>query len=472
MRRRAHRPVQPRVPWVALPLLVALVLGIALFPGRWTNDTVSEYYQVRTGHLDDWYGTTFLASLRLGYLLVPHFGLVLVTQLTLLAVGGFGVCRAIFRPSTSALVTTLMLLLPTTLGWGIVLSRDVWYGVLLLIGAAALRLVLFDEPARATRLGAAAVASLSLILLAGVRQNGVIGAAPLVAFATWRLLAPRTSSTALSRRRWRIPAVGVVTAAAMALVLVGMRLVTYDVLHASRTHVEEALYIYDLSAASQRTGVNLFPRRRVPSSRFRALRTTFDPNNIDSVLWGKGAFFSVDDFATAPSLKPAWTRLLTHRPLDYLGVRARLFSRLIGAAPDDPVWTYQPRTDSSQLAGEAFDEPNRIVDGYLDAFRSSPLQRPLIYLASIFAFVLASVRLESRYRFVAAVGLAAVFNELSFFFLATVVGNRFSWVVMAVGVITAAGIVQIVGSRFRERRGRWSEARRGRPHHHEAHFRT
>jgi hypothetical protein len=335
------------------------------------------------------------------------------------------------------------MLFPPVLGWAVVLSRDVWYGTMLLAAAAALRFLMFDSGGKAARIAAWAAAGAGILMAAAVRQNGIVGLLPVLALAAW-LLVDELSSARRLTVRVAYTAFATLTAAFLTLGVV--RLLTYQVIDAHRTHIDQALYIYDLAAVSERSGEYLFSPRTLPKAEFGSLVRAFDPDNVDSILWGPDAFFDLGSSDTA-ALRSEWIDLLREHPLDYARARAHLFARMLAVPPAEPVWTYQPTSASRALASEAFGLPNRAVDRYLREFSTSFLQRPFLYLVPILLFLVLAAPSSPKYRFVAAIALGALLSELSFFFLSTVVGTRYSWIMIVMGVVTAASSIQLLVAR-------------------------
>jgi hypothetical protein len=438
--------------WLLLPLSVALVYAVALYPGRWTVDTVLQELEVSgVVPVSDWFSPLLNTLLSGPYRVVPHFGLLLVSQLVVFAVSVYGIGRALFGARGAAFLAVGCLVYAPILGWAIVLSRDVWYGTALLGGAAVLRLVLFARLGMAGFIFAWIAAALALTLAMAIRQNGIVGVLPMVAFAAWVLLGrsdnPRTTSLVRSARR-RLLATGAATLLVLGAATLALRTVVYEGVDARRADIDAVLYIYDLAAVSQRLDENRFSRAALPPSRFPRLVEQFDPANVDSVFWGEDALFDLSRPERVAALREDWQETVRGRPATYLAARAHLFGELVGAS-EPPVWTYQPAAESRKLADPrlrpdiaepTFERPNAALDRYLARWADSFLQRPFLYLAAIAAFVALSWRRDAHYRFVASVGTGVLLYVGSFFFLATVVGNRFSWVAMVVGVVAMAAL--------------------------------
>jgi hypothetical protein len=375
--------------WSSLPVLTALLLTVAAYPGRWTPDTAAQAAEVETGFITDWYGPLFNALLRIPYTVIPHFGLLLGVQLLLLAVSTFILARQLVGCGAAALIAIVCLLYAPILGWSIVLSRDVWYGAFVLAFAAAVALLLYGEHPRTRRAGWIGAVPFFEVALA-VRQNGFVGTIPIVAFAAATLLSRRTSptTTLLLRTRFRrLAAASVAAVAVVALSLLASRAVVYGLVDARRAHVDQALYLYDLSAASQRLEENQFDPRALPPRDFPRLVRQFNPDDLYSVMWGPDPLFQqVYKSDPVALLREDWIEMVRDEPTTYAAERAHLFLRLIGlTAP--ATYTYQPVDWSRPIAEPAFARPNAQLDAYFAATADSPLQRPFLYYLAIVAFI-------------------------------------------------------------------------------------
>src|SRR5205807_1865121 len=103
-------------------------------------------------------------------------------------------------------------------------------------------------------------------------------------------------------------------------------------------------------------------------------------------------------------------------PLDFLAVRYRVFSQLIGARRSAPTNTV-PTTGQSILIGvpPRFPSLNAGVERYLDRYATSVVQRSIVYAALILLAAALARRRGPGERFLAAVGLGSVLYVASFF---------------------------------------------------------
>jgi hypothetical protein len=112
------------------------------------------------------------------------------------------------------------------------------------------------------------------------------------------------------------------------------------------------------------------------------------------------------------------------------------------------MWTYQPTDGSRTFASPRFERPNRLVDEYLRHFSQSDVHRSIFYAIAILVFGIIGWRQGDRTRLVVVLGLGTILYTLSYFFLSTVTDNRFNWVMIVVGILSAAGLVRCAFNRY------------------------
>lgn len=440
--------------WPLLPCGLAVSYGIALYPGRWTPDSVAEATETATGRYTDWYAPVFHAFLHLPHTVFPHFGAMLLAQLLLLALGAYGLSRALFSRLASSLVATFLLVYPPVIGWGLVMSRDVWYGVLLLGLAATTSALVLRDHRRGTRIVLWVAAIACLVLGAAVRQNGFVGEIPVVAFFLFTSVRdlPRHRARAVRRTRLRLLAFTTACTTATFLLLIGaLRVTTYQLLDAARTSPERVLFIFDIAAISVRNGESVFSPDELDPAQYPELERVFTPTSVWSLIWGPDRLFPLSD--PALRFRDSWIAAIREHPLDYLKSRLYISRRLIGAPPVDVPWTYQPTESSRNFAQPWFEHPNRVIDRYLHYFSQSDLHRSVFYGALALLFVVVALWRDDRYRAVGAFCAGALLYTLSLFFAVTVTDNRFNWPLIVAGVIAAAGLGK-AGLRFAAERRR------------------
>jgi hypothetical protein len=316
-------------------VLVFAVLAVATAPGIYSPDSLDQLLQAQRGVYSDGHPPLMagLWSLLLrvsgtaASLYWLHFGL-LASAFVLFALA--------FRRSN--LPGAVWLLLPAACSPAIlnfigVLWKDVGLAVSLAFCFACVAL------SRATRAGQ--ITTLLVVLVVsfyavGVRYNAVPALLPLL----WLLLLPF-----FGRPGWR-RSVGTATLAIIgtALLLVGGRLVSYQLLDAKRIHLEQAIELFDLAAISVISGADVIPdeaKRANFSS--QALRAAYSPTSSSSLIFRP-------DPAILPPLQltanpqyltifhQAWEHAIINYPWAYLSHRGAVFASLLGIGRQTPFF--------------------------------------------------------------------------------------------------------------------------------------
>ena len=225
-------------------LIIGLVAAL-FWPGIVMYDTVAQYGQVLSGHVDDWHPP---AMVRLWQLLRPLGGTtgpMFALQVTIYALGFAFVVAALGRSGRSwaTLTTGVVALSPLLLGLQMVLLKDAeMFGALILaVGIVAhFRLAQQRVPIIAT---AAVVVLIAFATL--VRANASFATVPLGV-----LLLPRPKS---------IVGTGVAAIAAMIVLLAAMPLINDRLLGASPSGVQKSEPLFDLAAIAVATPQSVAP---------------------------------------------------------------------------------------------------------------------------------------------------------------------------------------------------------------------
>jgi hypothetical protein len=222
---------------------------------------------------------------------------------------------------------------PAILNYVGVLWKDVGLAVSLAFCFACVAL------SRATRAGQ--ITTLLVVLVVsfyavGVRHNAAPALLPLL----WLLLLPF-----FGRPGWR-RSVGVATLAIIgtALLLVGGRLVSYQLLDAKRMHLEQSIELYDLAGISVISGADVIPHEAKGANfSSQALRAAYSPVSSSPLIFRP-------DPATSPLLiltqnpeyltifRRAWERAITNHSWAYLSHRGAVFASLLGIGRQMPFW--------------------------------------------------------------------------------------------------------------------------------------
>jgi hypothetical protein len=435
--------------WLAVPLAFVGLVCLAVYPGRWTADTAAQRAEIASGSYTDWYGPVFNAVLHVGYLVVPSLGALLIIQLTLLTLAVYSLAVGLFTPRVAAIVTLVVLGQPAVLGWGIALSRDVWYGVALLCAAASTSVLLRNTTLHPVARGSLIAAGLAAMTLAvAAKQNGFIGLIPLVSYALWSN--PRARWLPLRERRFAGAVAATVAGLVICLAALSLtRAIAYGPLDARRTYPQQPLYVFDTAGLSVRAGRSLFDTRVFDPARFPSLASAWWPTSVSPLVWTDAPLLRIGTSQESP-LRDKWLSAIADQPFGYLRMRWGIFSHLIGARRAPASYPYH-RLEWSTSDGAPARHPaaSRIVEEYLGWFESSVLHRGILYALAIVAFIPLGWRRNSAGRIIAVAGLGSLLYVSTYFFLAVVIDTRFNWVMVVLGTLCAAGCVQALASFLR-----------------------
>lgn len=445
--RRATRPTGAAPSLVAaLGLVIAAsVLAFVAWPGRMSNDTLTQIANVSEGHYSDWHAGLLIVLWRPFWLLGVGPGWVTWVGIVAFLCGLYGVLRA-GLPRVLAFAATLAIAaLPQVLGYVVYLGRDLWYTAFFLCcSAAALRIG--RSRARAARaLWVAAVVVFAWLMMAA-RQNAV----PVAAVIVLGVVATHRPWPGLHRAdggwlyRW---ACRIGLAATVLALLVGSQVVLKRVFSVQAQHPEQATYIYDLAALSVRERQVLLRPGVFPAQDLAVLDATYMPFNVNTLLFGPEApvRFPVPE-AEFDGLRADWFRAVRAHPVGYL--RARMSMYLAHASLTHRTeWVYHPVVDPNPWGYEvAHPRANHALQRYLRHFAlNDQLEGGVVhtvwpYLAvTIFGLGYLSARRRSR-RLFGWLCAASLVYQATIFVGAMGIGYRFAYpsVVLALVVATVA----------------------------------
>ena len=308
--------------------LVFAVVAVATAPGIYSPDSLGQLLQAQQGVYSDGH-PPLMAGLWSLLLRVSGTAASLYWLHLGLLSSAFGLFALAFRRSGLPGAAWLLLSAacsPAILNFIGVLWKDVGLAVSLAFCFACIAL------SRATRAGQ--ITTLLIVLVVSFYAVGIrYNAAPALLPLLWLLLLPF-----FGRPGWR-RSVGVATLAiaGTALLLVGGRLVTYQLLDAKRIHLEQAIELYDLAGISVISGADVIPDE-AKSTNFssQALRAAYSPNSSNSLIFRS-------DPAILPPLQltenpqyltifhHAWERAIVNNPWAYLSHRGAVFASLLGS---------------------------------------------------------------------------------------------------------------------------------------------
>src|SRR5262252_9184809 len=268
--------------------LAFAVVGVATAPGIYSPDSLGQLLQAQRGVYSDGH-PPLMAGLWSLLLRVSGTAASLYWLHVGLLSSAFLLFALAFRRSN--LPGAVWLLLPAACSPAIlnfigVLWKDVGLAVSL---AFCFACVAWSRAARAGQITTLLVVVVVSFYAVGVRHNAAPALLPLL----WLLLLPY-----FGRPGWR-RSVGMATLTIIgtALLLVGGRLVSYQLLDAKRLHLEQAIELYDLAGISVISGADVIPDE-AKSTNFssQALRAAYSPISSGSLIYGP-------DRATPPLLR-------------------------------------------------------------------------------------------------------------------------------------------------------------------------
>ena len=322
------RRSSPTLLGIGLIALVFAAVTIATAPGIYSPDSVGQLLEAQRGVYSDGH-PPLMAGLWSLLLRVSGTAETLYWLHLGLLSSAFVLFALAFRRSD--LPGAVWLLLPAACSPAIlnfigVLWKDVGLAVSL---AFCFACVALSRAARAGQITTLLVVLVVSFYAVGVRHN----AAPAVLPLLWLLLLPF-----FSRPGWR-RSVGMATLAIIGtgLLLVGDRLVSYQLLDAQRLHLEQAIELYDLAGISVISGADVIPdEAKGANFSSQALRAAYGPTSSSSLIFRP-------DRATPPLLqltanpqylttfRQAWEHAIINYPRAYLSHRGAVFASLLGS---------------------------------------------------------------------------------------------------------------------------------------------
>jgi len=460
------RQLRPTLLGIGGVALVFAVVAVATVPGIYSPDSLGQLLEAKRGVYSDGH-PPLMAGLWSLLLRISGTAVSLYWLHFCLLSSAFVLFALAFR--RSKLPGAVWLLLPAACSPAIlnfigVLWKDVGLAVSLAFCFACVAL------SRATRAGQ--ITTLLVVLVVSFYAVGVrYNAAPALLPLFWLLLLPF-----FGRPGWR-RSVGMATLAitVTALLLVGGRLVSYQLLDAKRIHLEQAIELYDLAGISVISGVDVIPdeaKRANFSS--QALRAAYSPNSSSSLIFRP-------DPAILPPLqltenphyltifRQAWEHAIINYPWAYLSHRGAVFASLLGSFW--PTVDYRQQSATFEAGVVVLGDPavksidvgrpmfgQRIAASLLMAFINWTAKHTYLlfgwaWLLVLVATFVGAIVLRKRPMAEVAIGLSAsgLLYLLPYFFVAPSADFRYLyWSIVAANLSTAivGGILMQVRVEF------------------------
>jgi hypothetical protein len=471
----------PTLLGIGLGALVFAVVAIATAPGIYSPDSVGQLLEAQRGVYSDGH-PPIMAGLWSLLLRVSGTAETLYWLHLGLLSSAFVLFALAFR--RSGLPGAVWLLLPAACSPAIlnfigVLWKDVGLAVSL---AFCFACVALSRAARAGQVTTLLVVLVVSFYAVGVRHNAAPALLPLL----WLLLLPF-----FGRPGWR-RSVGVATLAIIgtALLLVGGRLVSYQLLEAKRIHLEQAIELFDLAGISVISGANVIPdeaKRANFSS--EALRAAYSPTSSSPLIFRPDPAISpplqlTENPQYLTIFRQAWEHAIINYPWAYLSHRGAVFASLLGIGRRTPFFATVDYRDQSATfeasVGVLGDPAVKSIDVGRPIFGQSVAASVLMafinwaakhtyllfgwpWLLVLVATFVAAIVLRKRPIAEVAIGLSAsgLLYLLPYFFAAPSSDFRYLyWSIVAANLSTAVVGGILIQDRVEFLRSRESQARK------------
>lgn len=380
-----------RVVAVAVLVGIATLHTIVVWPGRMSNDTLTQISLVRSGQYTDWHAALLLILWRPFWLLGVGPGLVTWASTVAFVAGLYLIVRSAWSRSASIAATVLLCAYPPVLGHIGYLGRDQWFMALFLLSVGAL-LRLARAPSARWRLVWMVLGFVWVWLMVASRQNalpvaGILFAGAAATAGPWRRLGRFDRTTGGRGRTVLARVVRVAAAFTVFVVLVLSQAAMKAAFHVDSSHPEQATYLYDLAALSVREHQVLFSPGIYPAQDLATLEANFSPTVVNTLLFGPAPPlpFPVPAGQEA-ALRDDWLSAVLDHPRGYMAIRLELWKTQV-AWTGKTEWIYHPFVDPNpwgyEVSNPSLDEPlqdylQSTADQYL---RGGPLYEVWVYLA-------------------------------------------------------------------------------------------
>jgi Predicted membrane protein (DUF2142) len=443
----------------AVLLGASVALSLTFWPGPIDADAISQIAQARSGHFLDWWAPILDWLWRILFLLHLSPGFVLLTSTTIFLLSVYELLRSVLGPWAAVGITLAITLFPPVLGFLGSLQRDTWFGAIALAAYALIVRAYRSPLAHRPRLGLLSLVAVWIGMAA--RQNGFIVLAPAAVLAVYLIQPARRHRHAYShlaeRRfpRWSPKLTAAVGGLLLMITFAGSQwLVTYQFIHARHTYPQQALFEGDLATLSLRTGEVLLPPFLFPAQDLQILRQHSSPySELPLVVGPHHPLVRTAQAAPFPSfvsghqdqvLEHDWLTAVLHHPGDYLLMRWKLWTHLIGWGVnayepyhngfDGNLWNYHaayPALDKTALR-------------YLSYFSTSSKEGGVLYYSWVYLCLCLLVSCDllrrSRTTPVRVIGClcaSVCLYYVAYFFLAMGFGFRWAWLLV---VSTLVGV--------------------------------
>src|SRR5271166_1556552 len=312
-----------RVFYIFIVIVGVLFTHHAYFPGLMTADTSDQLHEAQTFHFVDWHPPIMALIWSLTDKVVPGPEGFFLLQIALYWGGflliGLAIINELNTSVASYLKYVILCLLPFS-PFLLNVCGTIWKDVLVFgCFGVALGLILLRPEGSTIWSWRSAVIWGLLVMGSLARHNSIVAAVPLLVLHLWPQ-APdrRLLLTVLGR--------GLVAAALTVTTVSGVdKALDTLVLHSTKRHIENSIFLFDLVGISHRINQNLIPGPWSDDETNQILTACYTPMHWDSVSpWGNCHFVFDrlwDSGAWQKGLLPLWERAVVKNPKEYLAHR-------------------------------------------------------------------------------------------------------------------------------------------------------
>lgn len=425
----------------------ALFTHHAYFPGLMANDSSTQFHQVQTFQFDDWHPPILALIWSLTNKIVPGPEGFFLLQIALYWGGflliGLAIITELDERATSYLKYVLWCLLPFS-PFLLSIVGTIWKDVLV-FGCFGVALGLILSRPLGSRIWAWRSAVIWGLLVIGslARHNSVVAAVPLLVLHFW----PQAPNRQLV---WTVLARGLVAAVLAVTVTFGTgKVLDSFVLHSTRKHMENEIFLFDLVGISHRINQNLVPGPWSDDEAKQILTTCYHPMHWDPLSpWGSCHFVFDRLWKSGvwrKGLLPLWARVVVQHPQEYLAHRVAYLETLLWP---QTTFTMTPNRESFEFGFEE-NKTFKLVRGvsvYIDShfplylMLTDALWIALSLALSMIMFLLYFVRPSSDYRAL-LVALSAAFYAVPLVVVGP--GGDYRYVYWAAGATCIAALLAL-----------------------------
>jgi hypothetical protein len=424
--------------WLILLLAAAgFALTVLVFqPGYMIGDSAYLYDYMRSWSFNDWQSPAMGA---LWWLIDPIAPGAMSMFLLIAALYwlSFGLLALIVarRSAWLGIATPVVALAPPSFFFVGMIWRDVLFGVVWLFAAVLVLAVAERGPRLRWPLQAVALVLIAFGVL--LRQNAIFAAPVLAAYAIW----PR-------RFEWKRVAILLLPGALAFYALVPA--VYYGLMHAKKTNLLHAIYVYDLGGITHFTGENQFPVAWSAEETARLTNSCYDPAwwnaywNVPPCPFVMQRLERPDDVIFgSPRLAEAWRHAVLTHPLAYLQHRASFMWNFL--ARPNMVWPYHDWEGPQAIYGSnPYFRPLFALHGVLE---QTLLFRVGVWLVLALAVTLLAWPLRATSMGAFAIGLNASAIIYIGTFLPVGVSSDFRYAYWCVLAVLTGGVAAIAARR-------------------------